>query len=245
MTGQMTTRRAFLGTLATSASGCAGLRMPKSPSRMPERLANPRQISGEGIKLIKHFEGCRLKAYPCPGGKWTIGYGHTAGVKEGDSISEAQAEQLLRKDLLRHEQVVLEHFKDTNLRQNQLDALVSGDFNASIIGCGQGFSKFAAQEISRLNTLSVQQYLGQASVLVKYMCQYHYANNKPLDGLLRRRLSEGLLFLGLPNPILSEEEYEIAKRHSIKTTQELQNSPNGTLKQLIPSLYETILKDRI
>ena len=172
-------------------------------------------------------------------------WSYTTRVKEGDSISEAQAEQLLRKDLRRHEQVVLEHFRDMNLRQNQLDALVSGDFNASIIGCGQGFSKFAAQEISRLNTLSGQQYLHQASALVKYMCQYHYVNNKPLDGLLRRRLSEGLLFLGLSNPILSQDEYERAKTHSIKINQELQSSPNGTLKQLIPSLYETILKDRI
>jgi hypothetical protein len=122
---------------------------------------------------------------------------------------------------------------------------VSGDFNASIIGCGQGFSKFAVQEISRLNTLSDQQYLRQASALVQYMCQYHYVNKKPLDGLLRRRLSEGVLFLGLPNPILSQNEYEGAKTHSIKINQELQNSPNRTLKELIASLYETILKDRI
>jgi hypothetical protein len=47
----------FFGNLTTSASGCTGLRMPKSPSRMPEQLANSRQISGEGIKLMKHFEG--------------------------------------------------------------------------------------------------------------------------------------------------------------------------------------------
>ena len=140
---------------------------------------------------------------------------------------------------------MLEHFQDVDLRQNQFDPYVFGDFNANIIRCRKGFSKFAPQEPYRLYTLSDQQYSRQASALVKYMCQYHYANSTHLDGLLRRRLSEGLLFLGLPNPILSQDEYEMAKRHSIKTTQELQNSPNGTLKQLIPSLYETILKDRI
>lgn len=50
------------------------------------------------IDLIKHFEGCRLTAYQCPAGIWTIGYGHTAGVKPGDSISQQYADALLRQD---------------------------------------------------------------------------------------------------------------------------------------------------
>ena len=47
------------------------------------------KTSHKGIDLIKEFEGLRLKAYKCPGGVWTIGYGHTAGVKPGMVISEA------------------------------------------------------------------------------------------------------------------------------------------------------------
>jgi hypothetical protein len=132
-----------------------------------------------------------------------------------------------------------------NLRQNQPDAFVFGDFNDSIIGGRKGFSKFAPQETSRLNALSDQPYLRQACALVQNMCQYHYGNNQPLDGLLRRPLSEGLLFLGLPNPILSQDECRVVKRYAIKTNQESQNSPNRTLKKLIPSLYGTILKDRM
>ena len=56
-----------------------------------------------GIELIKKFEGCRLEAYKCPAGVWTIGYGHTAGVQKGQKISAAQAEALLRSDLERFE----------------------------------------------------------------------------------------------------------------------------------------------
>ena len=51
--------------------------------------------SPKGIALIIVFEGLRLKAYQCPGVVWTIGYGHTAGVKPGMVINEAQAEEYL------------------------------------------------------------------------------------------------------------------------------------------------------
>ena len=49
------------------------------------------QISKEGLALIKFFEGCELEAYKCPAGVWTIGYGHTKDVKEGDKINKASA----------------------------------------------------------------------------------------------------------------------------------------------------------
>ena len=57
------------------------------------------RTSSKGVSLIKSFEGCRLKAYKCPAGVWTIGYGHTAGVKEGDTITQEQADEYLRNDL--------------------------------------------------------------------------------------------------------------------------------------------------
>ena len=52
-------------------------------------------ISQEGIDLIKEFEGCKLEAYKCPAGVWTIGYGTTKGVKEGMKITQLKAEKLL------------------------------------------------------------------------------------------------------------------------------------------------------
>ena len=58
------------------------------------------KISLEGLSLIKKFEGCRLEAYYCSGGVLTIGYGHTGGVKESDTITQEEAEKLLRADVL-------------------------------------------------------------------------------------------------------------------------------------------------
>ena len=54
-------------------------------------MAN-RKIGQAGLNLIKQFEGCRLSAYQCAAGVWTIGYGHTAGVKKGMTITQAQAD---------------------------------------------------------------------------------------------------------------------------------------------------------
>ena len=56
-------------------------------------------ISQEGISLIKKFEGCELEAYKCAAGVWTIGYGHTKDVKEGNSITKEDAESMLVHEL--------------------------------------------------------------------------------------------------------------------------------------------------
>ncbi|ATW30135.1 hypothetical protein BJP41_07170 [Candidatus Williamhamiltonella defendens] len=56
-------------------------------------------ISPEGIEQIKAFEALRLKAYLCPGSRWTIGYGHTSGVKAGDTLTPGQAETFFREDI--------------------------------------------------------------------------------------------------------------------------------------------------
>ena len=48
-------------------------------------------------RLIKEFEGCKLEAYKCPAGIWTIGYGQTKGIKEGMTWTQQQAEENLLK----------------------------------------------------------------------------------------------------------------------------------------------------
>lgn len=48
-------------------------------------------MTKQGIELIKRFEGCKLTAYKCSAGVWTIGYGHTQGVYEGKKITEEEA----------------------------------------------------------------------------------------------------------------------------------------------------------
>ena len=84
------------------------------------------------INLIKKFEGCHLKAYKCPAGLWTIGYGNTQwtdgkSVKEGQEISLYKAESLLT--------FYVEKFASQikiNVNQNQFDALVSFAYNTGI-----------------------------------------------------------------------------------------------------------------
>ena len=81
------------------------------------------KIGNSGLQLIKSFEGCRLTAYKCPAGVWTIGYGHTAGVKQGMTITQEQADNYLKSDLVIYEN----HVNNLNrsFNQNEFDALVS------------------------------------------------------------------------------------------------------------------------
>lgn len=86
-----------------------------------------------GLSLIKQFEGCRLTAYKCPAGVWTIGYGHTAGVKQGQKITQEQADGLLTEDLQKYEKKVDKYDGRYWWNQNEFDALVSFAFNVGSI----------------------------------------------------------------------------------------------------------------
>ena len=136
------------------------------------------KISSKGVSLIKSFEGCRLKAYKCPAGVWTIGYGHTAGVKEGDCITQEQADEYLRNDLAKYEKSVLNYDGIYHFNQNQFDALVSFTYN-----CGVGNLKNLTQNGKRT--------LAQISTKILL---YNKAGGVVLRGLQRRRTSEKDLF---------------------------------------------------
>ena len=87
------------------------------------------KISEKGLALIRKFEGLELEPYVCPGGKLTIGYGHTGpDVKALKKITKDYAEALLLVDVVRFERAVNE-FVDVPLWQGQFDALVSFAFN--------------------------------------------------------------------------------------------------------------------
>ena len=83
------------------------------------------------LDKLKEFEGLRLEAYRCAGGKLTIGYGHTGSdVREGDKISQYWAEELLKADVAKvAEQVQRMGVAHT---QGQFDALVSFAFNIGV-----------------------------------------------------------------------------------------------------------------
>lgn len=85
------------------------------------------RVSDICFEKIQEFEGLRLTAYKCPAGVWTIGFGHTKGVKMGQTITKAQAETLLRGDLLPCEEYV--RGLNLELTQGQFDALVDFCFN--------------------------------------------------------------------------------------------------------------------
>ena len=138
------------------------------------------KISLEGLSLIKKFEGCRLKAYYCSGGVLTIGYGHTGGVKESDTITQEEAEKLLRGDIFKFEEYVQDSVK-VDLDQSQFDALVAWTFN---LGPGN------LRESTMLKKLNNQEY---ESVPFE-MRRWNKAGGKTLDGLIRRREAESLLF---------------------------------------------------
>jgi GH24 family phage-related lysozyme (muramidase) len=81
------------------------------------------------ISLIKQFEGCRLVAYLCPAGVWTIGWGHTANVVKGQSWSQAMADWWLGQDVAGVAQALTKLLGAIQVRQCEFDALVSLCYN--------------------------------------------------------------------------------------------------------------------
>lgn len=129
------------------------------------------------IDALKRFEGFRASAYRCPAGLWTIGYGHTSGVKRGDKISEAEADRLLRRDLIACEAYVEQ--LNVTCKQEKFDALVDFCFN---MGC-------EALEHSTL-LRKIRHCAPDAEVRAEFM-RWVYATvagkKRVLDGLVKRR----------------------------------------------------------
>ena len=138
------------------------------------------KTSPKGISLIKEFEGLRLKAYKCPGGVWTIGYGHTAGVKPGMLISKAQAEEYLKADLIAFERYL--NGLGLALNQNQFDALISFIYN---VGTGNFSSSTLLRKV-RANP--------QDNSIMDEFLRWVYSKGRVLPGLQRRRLAEMKLY---------------------------------------------------
>lgn len=145
-------------------------------------MDQPSRISEAGIELIKHFEGLRLMAYSDPVGVWTIGYGHTRTAVAGKTVTEAEAEVLLREDLDRFERCVSQQVT-VPLEQNEFDALVSFAFN---LGCG------ALSRSTLLRLLNASDKRAAADELNRWV----HAGGQRLAGLVRRREAERRLFLG-------------------------------------------------
>lgn len=147
------------------------------------------KISQNGINLVKRFEGCRLMAYKCPAGVWTIGYGHTGSdVWQGLTITQAKAEQLLRQDMMKFETHVMKFNNRYHWNQNEFDALVSFAFN-----------------VGSINQLTQNGKRSRVQIAAA-MLKYNRGGGKILPGLTKRRQAEQELFL---RPVaVSKEEKE-------------------------------------
>jgi lysozyme len=145
---------------------------------------HPLATSGQGIALIKFFEGFAARPYLCPANYWTVGYGHVITHAEKGSftapLDESAATELLMRDLVRFEQAVRRLVK-VALNQQQFDALVSFTFN---LGAG------ALQRSTLRQKLNRGDYAGAAGEFRKWI----WAAGRKLPGLIRRRDAEKLLF---------------------------------------------------
>ncbi|MDX7083440.1 lysozyme [Serratia marcescens] len=142
------------------------------------------QTSNKGRDFIKGFEDLCLKAYPDPGtgGKpWTIGWGHTKGVKQGERITQEQAEQFLSDDLAVFELTVNSALKRP-MTQNQFDAMVSLAFNI-------GGSAFAG------STLVKKFNAGDDRGAADEFSKWKNSGGKVMPGLVKRRAAEREMFL--------------------------------------------------
>lgn len=146
-------------------------------------MKNRMKIGSEGVELIKHFEGCRLEAYLCPANVWTIGYGHTGGVREGDVIDQEAAEAHLIEDLEEFEGYV-NSMVEIALKQNEFDAIVAWTFN---------LGPRNLKESTLLNRLNY----GPLSDVPAQIQRWNRAGGQVLEGLVKRRAAESALWQGL------------------------------------------------
>ena len=139
-----------------------------------------RTINAAGLALVRDYEGLRLEAYQDTSGIWTIGYGHTRGVRPGDSISAEQAEQFLEADLMEAERAVASYVR-VPLTDNQFSVLVSFVFN-------EGEGAFAKSTLLRkLNE-------GGYALVPACLKSWIFDDGRVLPGLVKRRAAEAALW---------------------------------------------------
>lgn len=158
-----------------------------------------KQISPAGLHFIQNYEGCRLTAYKPVAAEryWTIGWGHYgSNVKQGQTITQAQADQLFANDMKSYVSNVNKLLK-VEVNQNQFDALVSFAYN-----CGVG----NLQRSTMLKYINAGNFKAAADEFPKWC---HGASGAILPGLVTRRNKEREVFLtGGDEMNLSKDEVD-------------------------------------
>lgn len=176
------------------------------------------KINEAGRQIVESSESLRLNAYPDPasprakhkretgtddpklsGAPWTIGYGHTGDVHEGDQITEHQAEVLLEYDLESAEEIVTKNVT-YKINQNQFSALVSFVFN---VGPGKkdspgkkdGKDGFVTLRDGTQSSMLRRLNAGGPLAASNEFSKWTHAGVVELPGLVKRRAAEKALFL--------------------------------------------------
>lgn len=142
-----------------------------------------RRVNAAGLSLVKQWEGLKTRAYLDVGGVWTVGYGHTSAAgapvaKPGMTISEVQADEILRTDLAIFEERVSRLVK-VPLTDNQFAVLVSFDFNTGRLG--------KSTLLKKLNN-------GDYDAVPLELMKWVNAGGKRIKGLVNRRSAEAGLW---------------------------------------------------
>ena len=145
-----------------------------------KKTTTVKTTSYKGLNIIKEFEGYQSKAYQCAAGVWTIGYGHTSGVKEGDTCTKEQADAWLAADVQTVENAI--NALAISLSQNQFDALVSLGFN---IGAN-----------ALLNSTLIKKAKADPDddTIADEFLRWNKVGNTVVNGLTRRRQAEADLY---------------------------------------------------
>ena len=143
-------------------------------------VAGEYMLTDKDLSFIREVEGCKLSAYQDEGGVWTIGYGHTRGVKEGDRISTYQANTWLNTDIILFE-IELDHLVKVDLSRNQRTALLSFIYN---IGAAQLADSTLIQYVNKK----------QFDLVPNEIRKWNKVDNVVSIGLTNRREKEAILF---------------------------------------------------
>ena len=147
--------------------------------------SKPSVISADGLEFIKQSEGCKLAAYQDSVGVWTIGYGHTRGIRGADTCTPEDAVQWLKDDLQAVYEAI-ESMVTVDLSQGQFDALCSFVFN---LGAGS----------LRNSTLLKLLNAGNYDAAQQQFSRWSHAGGVTLAGLVKRRAGEAEMFSENPD----------------------------------------------
>jgi lysozyme len=145
------------------------------------------KLNKDGIDLLHHFEGCKLKAYQCSAKVWTLGWGNTfyedgTKVKQGDEITQQRADELFENIVNKFFAVPLSKLLTKKVNENQFSALVSFAYNV-------GMGNLQKSTLLRL----VNENPNDTNIRSQFM-RWNKAGGKELAGLTRRRKAEADLY---------------------------------------------------